>query len=58
MLTLAETAAAHGVYNNTIKAWRRAGIVTGHRITTKANTSTTRPTPQPAQRPKIGRPNA
>ena len=29
MLTLAETAAAHRVSNNTIKAWRRAGIVSG-----------------------------
>ena len=42
--------------NNTIKDWCHAGIVTGSDITTKARSSTTRPTP--ATRPTARRPAA
>ncbi|KXX58747.1 recombinase family protein [Rhodococcus sp. LB1] len=56
MLTLAETAAAHGVCNDTIKAWRRAGIVGGQRYNDKGEYLYTPPdTDEPPDRPKIGR---
>ena len=56
MLTLAETAAAHGVHNHTIKAWRRAGIVTGTRYNDKGEFLYHPPDPDnPPDRPKIGR---
>jgi DNA invertase Pin-like site-specific DNA recombinase len=56
LLTLAETAAAHGVTNNTIKAWRRAGIVTGTRYNDKGEFLYDPPDPaSPPSRPKIGR---
>ena len=56
MLTLAETAAAHGVHNHTIKAWRRAGIVTGTRYNDKGEFLYHPPDPgNPPNRPKIGR---
>jgi DNA invertase Pin-like site-specific DNA recombinase len=56
MLTLAETAAAHGVANNTIKAWRRAGIVTAQRYNDKGEYLYDPPDPaNPPNRPKIGR---
>ena len=56
MLTLAETAAAHGVRNNTIKAWRRAGIVSAQRYNDKGEHLYYAPDPDnPPQRPKIGR---
>ena len=55
MLTIAETAAAHGVRNNTIKAWRRAGIVTGTRYNDKGEFLYHPPDPSnPPDRPKIG----
>ncbi|ABH00114.1 hypothetical protein RHA1_ro09070 (plasmid) [Rhodococcus jostii RHA1] len=57
MLTLAETAAAHGVCNDTIKAWRRAGIVGGQRYNDKGEYLYTPPdTDEPPDRPTIGRP--
>src|SRR6516164_9260435 len=56
MLTLAETAAAHGVRNNTIKAWRRAGIVSAQRYNDKGEHLYYPPDPaSPPNRPKIGR---
>jgi DNA invertase Pin-like site-specific DNA recombinase len=56
MLTLAETAAAHGVANNTIKAWRRAGIVSAQRYNDKGEYLYNPPDPaSPPNRPKIGR---
>ena len=56
MLTLAETAAAHGVCNNTIKAWRRAGIVSAERYNDKGEYLYHPPDPaNPPDRPKIGR---
>ena len=56
MLTLAETAAAHGVRNNTIKAWRRAGIVSAQRYNDKGEYLYHPPDPDnPPNRPKIGR---
>ncbi len=56
MLTLAEIAAAHGVANNTIKAWRRTGIVTGTRYNDKGEFLYHPPDPDnPPNRPKIGR---
>jgi len=56
MLTLAETAAAHGVRNNTIKAWRRAGIVSAQRYNDKGEYLYNPPDPaNPPNRPKIGR---
>ena len=56
MLTLAETAAAHGVRNNTIKAWRRAGIVSAQRYNDKGEYLYHPPDPaNPPRRPKIGR---
>ena len=56
MLTLAETAAAHGVHNHTIKAWRRAGIVTGTRYNDKGEFLYHPPDPgNPPNRPKTGR---
>ena len=57
MLTLAETAAAHHVRNHTIKAWRRAGIVTGTRYNDKGEFLYDPPDPgNPPSRPKTGRP--
>jgi len=57
MLTLAETAAAHGVHPHTIKAWRRAGIVAGTRYNDKGEFLYDQPDPaSPPSRPKIGRP--
>ena len=56
MLTLAETAAAHGVHNHTIKAWRQAGIVTGTRYNDKGEFLYHPPDPaNPPRRPKTGR---
>jgi DNA invertase Pin-like site-specific DNA recombinase len=56
MLTLAETAAAHSVHNHTIKAWRRAGIVTGTRYNDKGEFLYDPPDPgNPPHRPKTGR---
>jgi len=56
MLTLAETAAAHGVQPHTIKAWRRAGIVGAERYNDKGEHLYYPPDPdKPVQRPKIGR---
>jgi DNA invertase Pin-like site-specific DNA recombinase len=57
LLTLAETAAAHGVHPHTIKAWRRAGIVSGQRYNDKGEYLYHPPDPaNPPHRPKIGRP--
>jgi hypothetical protein len=57
MLTLAETAAAHGVSNATIKKWRRAGIVSAQRYKDKGEYLYHPPDPDnPPDRPKIGRP--
>jgi DNA invertase Pin-like site-specific DNA recombinase len=57
LLTLAETARAHGVTNNTIKKWRRAGIVSGQRYNDKGEYLYHPPDPaSPPDRPKIGRP--
>ncbi|MCF8784683.1 recombinase family protein [Rhodococcus ruber] len=56
MLTLAETAAAHGVTKDTVKAWRRAGIVGGQRYNDKGEYLYTPPDPDnPPDCPKIGR---
>ena len=56
MLTLAETAAAHGVHPRTIKAWRRAGIVGAQRYNDKGEYLYDPPDPDnPPNRPKIGR---
>ena len=56
MLTLAETAAAHGVHPHTIKAWRRAGIVSAQRYNDKGEYLYQPPDPaNPPNRPKIGR---
>ena len=56
MLTLAETAAAHGVHPHTIKAWRRAGIVGAQRYNDKGEYLYHPPDPaNPPNRPKIGR---
>jgi DNA invertase Pin-like site-specific DNA recombinase len=56
MLTISEFAAAHGVRNNTIKAWRRAGIVSGTRYNDKGEFLYDPPDPaNPPDRPKIGR---
>ncbi len=56
MLTISELAAAHGVRNNTIKAWRRAGIVSGTRYNDKGEYLYDPPDPaNPPDRPKIGR---
>ena len=56
MLTLAETAAAHGVHPHTIKAWRRAGIVSAERYNDKGEHLYYPPDPaNPPCRPKIGR---
>jgi DNA invertase Pin-like site-specific DNA recombinase len=56
MLTLAEIAAVHSVANNTIKAWRRAGIVSGQRYNDKGEYLYYPPDPaSPPDRPKIGR---
>ena len=56
MLTLAETAAAHGVHPHTIKAWRRAGIVSAQRYNDKGEYLYYPPDPaNPPERPKIGR---
>ncbi len=57
MLTLAEIAKAHGVANNTIKKWRRAGIVSAQRYNDKGEYLYHPPDPaNPPDRPKIGRP--
>jgi len=57
MLTLAETAAAHHVHPHTIKAWRRAGIVSAQRYNDKGEYLYHPPDPaNPPDRPKIGRP--
>jgi DNA invertase Pin-like site-specific DNA recombinase len=56
LLTLAETAAAHGVHPHTIKAWRRAGIVSAQRYNDKGEYLYHPPDPaSPPDRPKIGR---
>ena len=56
LLTLAETAAAHGVHPHTIKAWRRAGIVSAERYNDKGEHLYYPPDPaNPPNRPKIGR---
>ena len=57
MLTLAETAAALGVHPQTVKAWRRAGIVSAQRYNDKGEYLYYPPDPAcPPERPKIGRP--
>jgi DNA invertase Pin-like site-specific DNA recombinase len=56
MLTLAETAAAHHVHPHTIKAWRRAGIVSAERYNDKGEHLYYPPDPaNPPNRPKTGR---
>jgi len=56
LLTLAETAAAHHVHPHTIKAWRRAGIVSAQRYNDKGEHLYYPPDPaSPPSRPKIGR---
>ena len=56
LLTLAETAAAHGVHPHTIKAWRRAGIVSAERYNDKGEHLYYPPDPaNPPNRPKTGR---
>ena len=56
MLTLAETAAAHHVHTHTIKAWRRARIVSAQRYNDKGEHLYYPPDPDnPPQRPKTGR---
>jgi DNA invertase Pin-like site-specific DNA recombinase len=56
LLTLAETAAAHGVHPHTIKAWRRAGIVSAQRYNDKGEYLYYPPDPaSPVRRPRIGR---
>jgi DNA invertase Pin-like site-specific DNA recombinase len=56
LLTLAETAATHGVHPHTIKAWRRAGIVSAQRYNDKGEYLYHPPDPDnPPNRPKIGR---
>ena len=56
MLTLAETAAAHHVHPHTIKAWRRAGIVSAQRYNDKGEHLYYPPDPDnPPDRPKISR---
>ncbi|MGH3382655.1 MAG: MerR family transcriptional regulator [Actinoallomurus sp.] len=56
MLTLAEIAAAHKVHPHTIKAWRRAGIVSAERYNDKGEYLYYPPDPDnPPTRPKIGR---
>jgi DNA invertase Pin-like site-specific DNA recombinase len=57
MLTLAEIAAAHKVHPHTIKAWRRAGIVSAERYNDKGEYLYYPPDPDsPPARPKTGRP--
>jgi DNA invertase Pin-like site-specific DNA recombinase len=56
LLTLAETAATHGVHPHTIKSWRRAGIVSAERYNDKGEYLYHPPDPDnPPNRPKIGR---
>jgi hypothetical protein len=56
MLTLAETATAHCAHPHTIKAWRRAGIVTGTRYNDKGEFLYHPPDPDnPPCRPKTSR---
>jgi DNA invertase Pin-like site-specific DNA recombinase len=56
MLTIAEIAAAHSVHPKTIKAWRRAGIVSAQRYNDKGEYLYHPPDPaNPPDRPKIGR---
>jgi DNA invertase Pin-like site-specific DNA recombinase len=58
MLTLAETAAVHGVASATIKKWRRAGIVGAQRYNDKGEYLYRPPDPaNPPHRPAIGRPS-
>jgi hypothetical protein len=57
LLTLVEIAQALDVSPNTIKSWRRAGIVRAHRYNDKGEHLYERPDPDnPPDRPKIGRP--
>ena len=56
MLTLTEMANLLGVSRHTLKAWHRAGIVSGQRYNDKGETLYHSPDPDnPPQRPKIGR---
>jgi DNA invertase Pin-like site-specific DNA recombinase len=56
LLTLAETAAAHHVHPHTIKAWRRAGIVSAQRYNDKGEHLYYPPDPaNPPNHPRIGR---
>jgi hypothetical protein len=57
MLTPAEMAGLLGITAQTVKKWRRAGIVGGLRYNGKGEYLYHRPDPDhPPQRPKIGRP--
>jgi hypothetical protein len=57
MLTPTETAKLLGISPQTVKAWWRAGIVSGLRYNDKGEMLYHRPDPDhPPQRPKIGRP--
>ena len=57
MLTAAELAAVHQVHPQTIKQWRRAGIVSGQRYNDKGECLYQPPNPNvPLARPKTGRP--
>ena len=57
MLTPTEMATLLGISRHTLKAWHRAGIVSGLRYNDKCETLYHRPDPDnPPQRPKIGRP--
>jgi DNA invertase Pin-like site-specific DNA recombinase len=57
LLTLAEIAQALDVSPNTIKNWRRTGIVRAHRYNDKGEHLYERPDPDnPPDRPRIGRP--
>jgi DNA-binding transcriptional MerR regulator len=57
MLTTAEIAALLGIHPNTVKAWRRTGLVSGVRYNDKGEMLYHRPDPDnPPQRPTIGRP--
>jgi DNA invertase Pin-like site-specific DNA recombinase len=57
MLTTAEIADLLGIHPNTVKAWRRTGLVSGVRYNDKGEMLYHRPDPDnPPQRPTIGRP--
>jgi DNA invertase Pin-like site-specific DNA recombinase len=57
MLTPAELAAQLGIHRNTVKHWRRGGLVSGLRYNDKGEMLYHQPDPaKPPQRPKIGRP--